>query len=139
MKDTAQWFEAEIIDHGDFASGQCTGTREINGKCTFLDKQGRCSIQLAAVATGRHKWAIKPLYCVLFPVEISDAVIGFDDLLQGETGCCSIGEKFDVPLFRGCKEELTYLLGPDGFEALEDYYQSRRPGPAGHTTKEREG
>lgn len=131
-----EWFEPEALEHSDFSSGACIGTREINGKCAFLDKLGRCSLQLAAGATGRHKWALKPLYCVLFPVEISDRIIGFDDLLQGEAGCCSIGDDFETPLFRGCFEELTHLLGADGYAALEEHYVSMLSQTEKTTTKE---
>ncbi len=121
-RDENRWFEAETIDHTDFPSGKCIGTQEINEKCAFLDSHGRCSIQLASVAAGEHKWSLKPLYCILFPIEITDGVIGFDDLLQEESSCCSIRERFATPLFRACKEELVHILGPDGFEQLEAHY-----------------
>ena len=121
--DETQWFEAMEMDHIDFPSGKCVGTQEINDKCAFLDSVGRCSIQLASVAVGDHKWARKPLYCVLFPIEITDNVIGFDDLLQEESHCCSISEDFSTPLFRACQAELVYLLGPDGYDLIEEHYR----------------
>jgi hypothetical protein len=122
--DESRWFEDEAFDHGDFPSGRCIGTQEINDKCTFLDRQGRCSLQLASVANGRHKWHLKPLYCVLYPIEISDGVIGFDDLLQEEERCCTISDEFTVPLFEGCREELVHLLGEDGYAAIAEHYAS---------------
>jgi len=124
VNDEAQWFEPQESEHRDFPSGRCVGTQEINGKCTFLDRKGMCSLQKAAVSVGMHKWALKPLYCILFPIEITDGVIGFDDLLQEESGCCSISRDFAVPMFKGCKEELIHLLGQDGYSALEEAYNS---------------
>ncbi|MBI5471503.1 MAG: DUF3109 family protein [Ignavibacteriae bacterium] len=122
--DESRWFEAEPQDDPDFSSGKAMGTEIINDKCAFLDKFGRCSIQLAAVANGLHKWEWKPLYCVLFPVEVSNGIVGFDPMLQGEEECCSISSEFATPLFRACKEELTYLLGEDGYQQLEDHFAS---------------
>jgi len=121
-RDDSRWFETEELNHADFPSGKCIGTQEINDKCAFLDSYGRCSIQLASVAAGDHKWALKPLYCILFPIEITDNVIGFDDLLQEESQCCSIKAEFATPLFRACREELEHILGPDGYAMIEERY-----------------
>jgi hypothetical protein len=138
VADESQWFEEEEIEHTDFPSGRCVGTLEINEKCAFLDSMGRCSIQLASVAAGEHKWSMKPLYCVLFPIEITDRVIGFDDLLQEEATCCSIAEEFSSPLFRGCKEELTYLLGEDGYEMIERHYAALQASTGSQSIEEKQ-
>ncbi len=135
--DHAQWFETEEQRHADFPSGRCVGTQEINNKCAFLDSRGRCSIQLASIAAGEHKWALKPLYCVLFPIEITDNVVGFDDLLQEESRCCSITDEFETPLFRACKEELVHLLGEDGYAAIESFYAALQQTDAMHQPEER--
>ncbi len=121
-KDEATWFEQEVFDHADFPSGRAVGTQEINKKCAFLDRQGRCSLQVASVASGDHKWTLKPLYCVLYPIEITDKVVGFDNLLQEEEHCCTICERFALPLFEGCREELVHLLGEDGYSAIARHY-----------------
>lgn len=122
--DSSRWFEAEVIDHTDFPSGKCVGTDVINDKCAFLDGAGRCTLQKAAVAEGMHKWSIKPLYCILYPIEISDGIVSFDDLLQDEQSCCTIGPSFEVPLFEACKEELIHLVGEEGYAEMEQHYAS---------------
>lgn len=124
--DDSLWFEDHESDDSDFASGRCVGTTEINGKCAFLNKQGWCSLQVAAVAEGMDKWALKPLFCVLYPIEISNRVVLFDDMLQSEETCCTVANEFDVPLFEACKEELIHLLGGDGYRDLESHYHARR-------------
>jgi hypothetical protein len=124
-RDESLWFEQQEEEDSDFVSGRRVGTEVVNGKCAFLDKLGRCSIQLAATAEGMHKWAIKPTFCILFPLEISDGVVGFDDLLDEEESCCSISSVFEVPLFEACKDELTHILGEDGYGELEMFYRSR--------------
>jgi len=129
--DPAQWFEAHESEDSDFPSGRCVGTAEYNGKCAFLDRFGRCSIQVASVREGMDRWALKPLYCILFPIEITHNLVSFDDLLQDEQECCSIGEAFATPIFRACRDELIHLLGEDGYAELEAHfeaqYRSRTP------------
>ena len=123
--DPSLWFEEREFEDADFPSGRCVGTREINGKCAFLDKQKRCSLQVAATEEGMHRWFFKPLYCVLYPIEISDRTICFDDLLQGDESCCSISPDFDLPLFEVCKDELIHLLGEEGYQRFRDHLSTR--------------
>jgi hypothetical protein len=118
----SHWFEAEVHPDPDFPSGECVGTQVINNKCAFLDKLGRCSIQRAALAQGMHKWALKPLFCVLYPIEISNSTVSFDEMLQDEQSCCTIGTTFHIPLFEGCREELVHLVGEDGFAMMRTHY-----------------
>jgi hypothetical protein len=122
-RDENVWFDAEEKDDPDFASRRCIGTSVVGDKCVFLNTRGHCSIQLAAVAEGLDRWAWKPLYCILYPIEITDGVVGFDPMLQDEKPCCTIGGAFEVPLFRACKDELVHLLGADGYNLLEEHYQ----------------
>lgn len=124
------WFEREVVDDADFPSGKAVGTRVVNDKCAFLDKFGRCSIQVSSVGTGRHKWAVKPLYCILFPIEVSNNVVSFDPMLQDEEKCCTISSHFETPLFQACREELTHLLGEDGYAMMEEHYAIRSRGAA---------
>lgn len=130
-QETLLWFESAESADPDFPSGRCVGTREYNGKCAFLDGKGRCSLQTAAVHAGRHKWALKPLFCILFPIEVSSGVIAFDDLLQDEETCCTVRPDFEQPLFEACREELTHLLGEDGFLELRREYDRIRKGETG--------
>jgi hypothetical protein len=120
--DPSLWFEPEVTDDADFPSGQCVGTQVVNDKCAFLDGAGRCALQKAAVAEGMHRWAIKPLFCILYPIEISAGIVAFDEMLQDEEDCCTIGKSFDVPLFEACREELVHIVGEEGYTAMEKHY-----------------
>ncbi len=124
-KDERLWFEEHEQDDHDFASGRCVGTREINNKCVFLNKNGLCSIQTASAANGMHKWALKPKFCVLYPIEISDDIVSFDDMLQDEQACCSISSTYEIPLFQACREELIHLLGEEGYGMMEEHFKLR--------------
>jgi hypothetical protein len=121
-RDAERWFEAEEKLDADFPSGRCAGTAMVNGKCALLDRSGYCSAQVAANAAGMHKWALKPLYCALFPIEVIGGVIRFDARLQNERACCSVQPAFDVPLFEACREELVRLVGEDGFAQMRAHY-----------------
>jgi Fe-S-cluster containining protein len=121
----ALWFETAEHEDPDYPSGRCVGTREINGKCAFLDGQGRCSIQVACANRGMNKWALKPLFCILYPITIEEGVLSFDAMLQGEHGCCSTQSRFAVPLFEGCREELVHLLGEEGYRQVQEHSLSQ--------------
>jgi hypothetical protein len=122
-QNAGMWFEKEEHDDPDFPSGRCVGTKEFNDKCAFLDKSGRCILQVAANGEGMSKWFLKPLYCVLYPIEITDRTVCYDNLLEGDERCCSISEDFETPLFQVCREELTHLLGSGGYEMMGDHYR----------------
>jgi Protein of unknown function (DUF3109) len=124
--DHRQWFEEQEEEDHDFPSGRCVGTEVFNDKCVFLNKEGHCSLQVAAVADGRHKWDLKPFYCVLFPIEISDRVVSFDPMLQDEESCCSAKSRFTIPLFEGCRDEIVHAIGEDGFRELQECYARRK-------------
>lgn len=125
-RDDSRWFETQEMEHGDFPSGRCVGTEVHNGKCVFLDGFGHCTLQVAAGSEGMHKWALKPFFCVLYPIDVSNKIVSFDDMLQDEQSCCSVGHEFETPLFRGCKEELEHLVGADGYRKMEEHYTALR-------------
>jgi len=128
----AKWFDDEEESDPDFPSGRCVGTSVHNDKCAFLDKYGRCSVQRATTEEGMGRWALKPLYCILYPIEISEGSVSFDPMLQDEQDCCSVTDDYHMPVFRACKDELIHLLGADGYEMLETHYESHQS-PQGET------
>jgi len=117
-----------ILAHRGLMTPHMVATQTLDATLWFEDKEsldrlGRCSLQVAATAAGMHKWALKPLHCVLYPLGIAGRVVSYDDMLQGEQECCSVEAPFDVPVFRTCKEELTHHLHEDGFRMLEQHYE----------------
>ena len=124
VRNASAWFEAGESDDPDFPSGACVDTKVINGKCAFLDGNGRCVLQSAAMKAGMHQWAFKPLYCVLYPIEISGGVVSFDEMLQDEQTCCTVASEFDVPLYRACREELVHLVGEEGYEEMQNHFSA---------------
>ena len=93
--DDTRWFDGEVLDDGDYPSGKTIGTEE---------KLGR--------------WALKPFYCVAFPITVDDGVVTFDDFLQQETTCCTFIDNRETTLVEACREELEFVLGKDGYKEL---------------------
>jgi len=119
-KDVNGWFEPEEKDD-DFASGIAVGTEIINGKCTFLDKNGLCTLQKIAMKEGEHKWKYKPLYCILFPLTTYEGVLTIDIEHIDRLPYCNMDPNTRLTMFEACEEELRHFFGEEGFEELKNY------------------
>lgn len=136
-RDTETWFDGEIIEDMDFPSGHAIGTEvhERDGGisgftegCVFLDKRHFCSIQVAAVNAGLHRWAWKPKYCILFPITVVEGVLTYDDGHSEDLHHCGPAGagNYVHSVFESMREELQYFVGESEFAKLESYYQSNR-------------
>lgn len=119
-KDVSEWFEPEEKDE-DFESGIAVGTEIINDKCTFLDKNGLCSLQKLAIKEGEYKWKYKPLYCILFPLTTFEGVLTIDTDHIDRLPYCNIDPNTQLTMFEACEEELRHFFGEEGFAELENY------------------
>ena len=129
-KDSNKWFEAELEEDTDFPSGFALGTEVYetpsgHKQCVFKDKRGFCSIQVAADKHNMHKWAIKPKYCIMYPLTIIDNVLTYDDDHAEKLDYCGVNMKknFTQTVFEAMTEEITFILGADGYAYLNEYYQ----------------
>ena len=131
------WFDGEIVDDTDFPSGKAIGTQvhERDGGisgftegCVFLDKRHFCSIQVAAVNAGLHRWAWKPAYCILFPVTVVENVITYDDSHSEDLHHCGPkgSTNYVHSVYESMREELSYFVGKPEFEKMEAYYLANR-------------
>ena len=119
-KELDKWFEPPEEDE-DFESDVAVGTEVINGKCTFLDKEGLCTLQKLANIEGVHKWTYKPMYCILFPLTIYEGALTIDDEHIKRLKSCNPNLAVDTSIFDACREELIYFMGEDNFNELEKY------------------
>jgi len=119
-RDVDKWFEPPEEDE-DFESGVAVGTEVINGKCTFLDKNGLCALQKMADSEGVHKWKYKPLYCILFPLTIYEGALTIDDEHIERLKTCNKDINIKTSIFDSCREELIYFLGKESYIELENY------------------
>lgn len=130
IKDESQWFDEEIIEDDDFPSGYAAGSNVFvdnidREKCVFMDDNHYCSLQVAAMKMGLHKWAIKPTHCILYPVTLMGGVIMFDDEHSDNLLYCGIHEKqnFSQSVLEGTQEEIEYVFGEEMLNFLNDYYK----------------
>ena len=119
-KDVSKWFEPEEVDE-DFESGIAVGTEVINGKCTFLDKNGLCTLQKLAMNEGEYKWKYKPLYCILFPLTTFEGALTIDDEHIERLPSCNVDPNTRLTMFEACEEELRHFFGEEGFKELQKY------------------
>lgn len=119
-KDVSKWFEPPEDDE-DFESGVAVGTEVLNGKCTFLDKDGLCSLQKLAIMNGEPEWKYKPIYCVLFPFTVYEGAITIDDDHIDRLSTCNKNPMVETTIYEACREELRHFFGEKGFEELENY------------------
>jgi hypothetical protein len=135
--DPSTWFDGEYIDDTDFPSGRATGTQvhERDGGisgfdegCVFLDKRHFCSIQVAAANEGLHRWAWKPMYCILFPITVVEGVITYDDSHSEDLHHCGPkgAGQYVHSVYESMREELQHFLGMEEFGKLDEYYQQNR-------------
>lgn len=116
--DPGMWFDDEEVDDIDFPSGKAIGTRTNERGCVFLKANGHCVLQVAGTAAGMGKFALKPFFCVAFPVVLTGHELTVHDDYTGRTECCFAVENGELSLVDLCAEELVHMLGPAGFAEL---------------------
>ena len=120
-KELDKWFEPPEEDE-DFDSGVAVGTEVINGKCTFLDKDGLCTLQRLADLEGVHKWNYKPMYCILFPLTIYEGALTIDDEhIERLKSCNSNPAGTETSIYDACREELIHFMGEQNINELDRY------------------
>lgn len=122
VKDAGKWFEATEKDD-DFESGIAVGTEIHNHKCTFLDKEGLCSLQKLAIKEGEYKWKYKPQFCILFPLTVFEGALTIDDEHIDRLKTCNKNPMPATTIYEACVEELRHFFGEENFKILENYKQ----------------
>lgn len=130
VKDSSKWFEDETVDDSDFPSGKAIGTelyisKSGNEQCVFKDKRNFCSIQVMAMKNNMNKWAVKPKYCILYPLTIVNNVLTYDEEHSESLHYCGVHHKenFTQTVFDAMKEEIIFVLGIDCYNFLNEYYE----------------
>lgn len=127
-KDTTKWFDTEITEDHDFDSGLAVGTQVVHDRCVFQMDNGYCVLQSAAMQEGMKPWAIKPKYCVMFPIVIVDNVLGYDESHANDMHYCGLHcfKHHTHTIFEACAGEIEYALGAEGFAQLKAIYDARK-------------
>jgi Fe-S-cluster containining protein len=121
--DAAKWFDHNIEYDIDFPSGRCDGTSVQDSKCVFLNSKGLCALQRTAVEEGMNKFALKPFYCVAFPLVIDRHVLTTDDPeFINRSNCWCIVQNGSLTVLDVCREEFEYILGSEGLEEIKKIF-----------------
>lgn len=122
------WFERKIESDPFIEGGKVIHTKVIINKhhyggtaCVFLDEQHKCILQIASEVLGKHKWSLKPFYCILHPLDLDDeGKITLDDseALLAEKGSCLRFSMESIPLSQTFEEELRYILGNEKYQKI---------------------
>jgi hypothetical protein len=124
-KDPDKWFESEINTDIDFPSGKSVGTQATESGCVFLNSSGLCVLQKAATAEGLHPFALKPFYCIAFPLVIDHHQLMVDDLeVENRPDCCASESDGMKTIFDICSMELEFMLGKEGFHELQEIFKN---------------
>jgi GNAT superfamily N-acetyltransferase len=89
--------------------------------CIFCLLDGKCALQVAAVANGLHPWRFKPYYCIIHPLDLDDRgriTLDRTPEMVAETGSCLRPAADPIPLVDTFSPELRYLLGQKGYSQL---------------------
>jgi Fe-S-cluster containining protein len=102
------WFTVRVRRDPDFLAGRSVETRVVAGACVFLRADRLCAVHAASQEAAGHPYALKPAYCVLFPLAVEDGVL---DVCRGSytrrPRCCS-------PVRRGAATPLALCAGLAG-------------------------
>lgn len=130
--DSSRWFDAEEETDLDFPSGRAIGTQVRESGCVFLNGNGHCVLQIAAVSSGQSKYALKPFYCFGYPITIENGDLCLDELEYAKRSqcCSSVGQsKGTLTPIEVCDEELRFMLGEEGMEELCEQRDIRQNRP----------
>ena len=124
LHDPSQWFDGEEADDPDFPSGRAVGTLALENGCVFLNRTGRCVLQIAEREAGT---VLKPFFCTAFPITIEYGVLTYDDEVTKDHGqCCTPKPGGQLTVFDVCQYELDFVLGKDGAKELSQLAENRK-------------
>ena len=121
------WFDNYEVKDEDFPSGSAIGTRADEQGCVFLKADGKCVLQAAAIAEGMDPFALKPFFCIAFPVTIEHGELMIDDLEFGyRPECCCAVHNGQQSVLDVCNDELRFVLGEEGLRELCAHHKKMR-------------
>jgi Fe-S-cluster containining protein len=101
------WFGKTERDP-DCPSGLAVETQEIAGACVFYHPDYGCVLQKGAAERGLHEWAIKPRFCVMFPLVVSGGELTVDDEMKSLW--CMKERNRTRPILDALRKEVEFLF-----------------------------
>lgn len=106
-RDPESWFGATVKD-GDCPSGLAVETQDIAGACAFYHPGHGCVLQKGAAAAGLHEWVIKPRFCIMFPLVVSEGELTVDEDMKSLW--CMKKKNRTLPILDAVRREVEYLF-----------------------------
>lgn len=123
QRDETRWFTHDIEDDMDFPSGRCDSTTVHQNGCVFLNGKGLCALQITAMAEGMDKFALKPFFCVAFPLVIDEHTLTLDNPdFVSKKACCVPASDGTMHVFDVYREEFAFMLGDEGFREIKTLF-----------------
>jgi hypothetical protein len=126
-RDPNTWFSAPEPDE-DTPSGVKIGTNVVDDPvrpgitcCVFLRPDRLCALQVTSRQLGLPGLGLKPFFCALYPVyvENGEVIIDHETEIDFEGANCRRFCATKQPLYRVFREEMTLVLGEEGYRELE--------------------
>lgn len=126
--DPGSWFGRTERDP-DCPSGLSVETQEVAGACVFYHPSHGCVLQKGAAEQGLHEWAIKPRFCVMFPLVVSGGELTVDEDMKSLW--CMKERNRTRPILGAMRKELEFLFDE---ETLRRLAEGEEPQPSAKST-----
>jgi Fe-S-cluster containining protein len=114
-KDQETWFGRTEADP-DCPSGLAVETQEIAGACSFYHPDHGCVLQKGAAEAGLHEWAIKPRFCIMFPLVFSGGELTVDEDMKSLW--CMKERNRTRPILDAMRKEVEFLFDEEEVRRL---------------------
>ncbi len=113
--DPDAWFGKTLPDR-DCPSGFSVETMDLGGACAFYHPDHGCVLQKGAEQAGLDGWFLKPRFCIMFPLVVTDGELTVDDDMK--TIWCMKERNQTHPILESVQREVEYLFGRDTARTL---------------------
>ncbi len=131
MKDPSFWFGKTEEDQ-DCPSGLAVETMAAGGYCAFFNPAYGCALQKGAAEAGLHEWELKPRFCIMFPLVVSEGTLSVDEDMK--TLWCMKEPNRTHPILASVKKEVRFLFGERTARELSRRLVASSPNGAPSTT-----
>lgn len=108
-EDRSRWFTSDVTHDAEFPGGQSVRTTTKNGRCVFLNNNGRgCLIHSYAISAGIDFHELKPMVSTLFPLTFDDDLLHPSNEIEDSSLCC-LGP--GQSLYQAVRSDLVYYFG----------------------------
>lgn len=111
------WFEPKYTYYEEYAGNQYTRINPQGPRCAFISRDQRgCGLHRYALSKGMDYHEIKPLVCILFPLNFEEGILSIaPELDDNSLVCAGAG----ASAYQSIRNELNYYFGQGFLEELD--------------------